>query len=93
MDIDRLSIQEQEEHRRKGLCFLCHQQGHRIRECPTKNKTQTPRLNPSRPSTNYNNPQRYQKAMDVHACIRTMYQDLPKEEQELLLSQMEEEGF
>jgi Retrotransposon gag protein len=29
LDINRLSNQERAEHMKKGLCFICHQQGHR----------------------------------------------------------------
>jgi hypothetical protein len=28
LDINQLSIQERADHWRKGLCFICHQQGH-----------------------------------------------------------------
>jgi hypothetical protein len=31
---ERLSPQQMEEHKRLGLCFRCHQQGHMSRQCP-----------------------------------------------------------
>jgi Zinc knuckle len=31
---ERLSPQQLEEHKRLGLCFRCHQQGHISRQCP-----------------------------------------------------------
>lgn len=32
MDVDRMTIQERDEHMKKGLCFECHKPGHRASE-------------------------------------------------------------
>ena len=32
MDVDRLSEKERIDHQKKGLCFICHQQGHRAND-------------------------------------------------------------
>ena len=46
MDVDRVSVgkltqQEREECRRKGLCFYCRKQGHMATQCPEKGQKQT----------------------------------------------------
>lgn len=40
----RLTEKEQEEHRQKGLCFVCHEPGHRSFECLKRKKRQTAAL-------------------------------------------------
>jgi hypothetical protein len=43
MDVDRLTAQEQADHMKKGLCFVCHLSGHRAmttdQEGPPRNHT------------------------------------------------------
>jgi len=34
MKNERLTPQQLDQHRRQGLCFRCHQQGHMSRQCP-----------------------------------------------------------
>jgi Retrotransposon gag protein len=47
LDINRLSNQERAEHMRKGLCFVCHQQGHRSSDHKNRN-IPTPSFSPNR---------------------------------------------
>lgn len=35
----QMSDAQRRDHMEKGLCFYCHQQGHRARECPSKQKS------------------------------------------------------
>jgi hypothetical protein len=39
MDIDQMSIEQQQKLMKEGACFLCHEKGHRARECPKKGRT------------------------------------------------------
>ena len=98
MDIDRLSTEDRDEHMKKGLCFECHQFGHRARECKGKapanpsNRTwkiratkteSTPKIEEVKPDT----------GRKAYAKIRAMLADLDDDEKEVVLKSMEDEGF
>ena len=98
MDIDCLSTEDRDEHMKKGLCFECHQFGHRARECKGKapanpsNRTwkiratkteSTPKIEEVKPDT----------GRKAYAKIRAMLADLDDDEKEVVLKSMEDEGF
>ena len=88
MDIDRVvTFEERTEHMKKGLCFNCHKQGHMARECPEK-KTGLIVLRIT--NTNYRKPE---STKDALKKIRAIYQDLPQEDQNKLMNNLENEGF
>jgi len=78
MDMDRLSIQEQPNHIKKGLCFVCHLPGHRTSNHrsggsgppPAPRRQYAPPQTPSMP-TSY--PTTLKKANGVYAHIKTIY--------------------
>jgi hypothetical protein len=91
MDVDRLTLEERNEHMKRGLCFKCHQFGHRSNECGMTTPQRTnPTPGPSRPL-----PPRpiYKKADDAYAHIKMVYQELPDEEKKKLFGCLEESGF
>lgn len=93
MDID-MTRTDQDEHFKKGLCFYCHQQGHRARECPQKTRNSniiTPRTNNSY-NSRFPAPAK-QNAIQTHATIRAMINELAEEEKEEFFQQAEKEGF
>lgn len=81
MDVNRLSVEEQRDYMKKGLCFRCGRRGHLSKECPKKNsgeikKTDLPK-----------------GGKDTATRIRAMLQELPENEREVAYSQLENEGF
>jgi hypothetical protein len=81
MDVDRLNDQQREEHYKKGLCFKCHQHGHRANACPNQKRAYTPTAPPAKTFTS------------AHAQIKVIYDQLNENEQKKLLDKFEETGF
>jgi len=98
MDVDRLSVQEQADHMKKGLCFVCHLPGHRAsdhgsegsRPPPTPRGQYVPPQTPQMP-TSY--PAALKKADGAYAHIKTIYGNLSEEEKRKLTDSLEESGF
>jgi len=98
MDVDRLSIQEQADHMKKGLCFVCYLPGHRAndhgsggsRSPPAPRRQYTPLQTPPMP-TSY--PAALKKADGVYAHIKTIYGNLSEEGKRKLTDFLEESGF
>jgi hypothetical protein len=86
LDINRLSQQERTEHMKKGLCFLCHQPGHRSSE----HKHGTPPQNFQRPTYQYTLKRR---GGEAYANIKAIMAELDEEEKGKTLKLMEEAGF
>ena len=83
MDVDWLMIEEQTDHFKKGLCFLCHQPGHIGKDCPNRTKRTTP-----------NQPINFKKTgKSVYATIQSLVSELDKEEKTILTQELQKEGF
>ena len=98
MDVDRLSIQEQANHIKKGLCFLCHLPGHRANDHrpggsgpPPASRRQYAPPQPPPILTSY--PATLKKADGVYTHIKTIYRNLSEEEKKKLTDSLEELGF
>ena len=93
MDIDALSVEQQEEHMQKGLCFRCHKPGHRTCEC--KEGT-TPAATTSKPPS-YTlktvEPVKKMTPKEIYAHIRSLTTLMSEEEKGELDALAEEEGF
>jgi len=97
MDMDRLSIQEQADHIKKGLCFVCHLPGHRAsnhgsggsRPPPTPRRQYMPQM----PLILTSYPAALKKADGIYAHIKTIYRNLSEEEKKKLTDSLEESGF
>jgi len=98
MDVNRLSIQEQADHMKKGLCFVCHLPGHRANDHrsggsgpPSAPRRQyAPPQTPLMP-TSY--PTALKKVDGAYAHIKTIYGNLSEEEKRKLTDSLEESGF
>jgi hypothetical protein len=79
MDKDCLSIQERDDHMKKGLCFECHKPGHCASDhrAGTSNTTQKPPM----------------KGKDAYQKIHALLTELDEDKKEAALKEMEEEGF
>ena len=84
MEVDRMTDKERDDHMKKGLCFRCHQSGHRANTCPTKSGANQTRQNP---------PPKTSTSTDAYARIRAIYNDLNEEEQKKLTTTLEDSGF
>ncbi|KAG5633358.1 hypothetical protein DXG03_007536 [Asterophora parasitica] len=85
MDIDRLTQEERNNHMKKGLCFDCHQPGHRTVD------HQNGSLIPKKTTNPFAN--RKATGAETYAKIRALMGELEEEEKEKALKQMEDEGF
>ena len=98
MDVDRLSIQEQANYMKKGLCFVCHLSGHRASDHgsggsgppPTPRRQYAP---PQTPLMLTSYPAALKKADGAYAHIKTIDGNLSEEEKRKLTDSLEESGF
>ena len=88
MRLDKLSTEQRAEHMKKGLCFRCHQPGHRFNECGQGPSNPRPPLR-----NNPDPPPKYTKATDAYTRIKAIYHDLPEDEKARLTNELENEGF
>jgi hypothetical protein len=91
MDIDRMTFEEREKHFKEKLCFVCHKPGHMAgaHRSGSAGNTGNYRGNYQGNYRGTNN----RTAAQTHKNVRTMYQELPKEEQEKFLEEFEKTGF
>ncbi|KAF8218665.1 hypothetical protein L208DRAFT_1024007, partial [Tricholoma matsutake] len=80
LEINQLSYQERIEHMKKGLCFVCHQPGHRA----TKHKKGEKR------TKDWPSPKN--KGKEAYSRIRAIVGELDEEEKKGALTAIEDEG-
>ena len=79
MDIDRLSMEEQEKLMKEGRCFRCKETGHRVTECPKKEKKEEPK--------------KRMNGKELHTHVRSLFKDMTEEEKEEFMKAAEDAGF
>lgn len=87
--IDRLSVEQRDKHRRKGLCFECHQFGH----CASSHRNGTPTNTFTGTSTGHYERKAPMKGKEAYQKIRTLLAELNEDEKEVAIEEMEDEGF
>ncbi|GLB35582.1 putative reverse transcriptase-rnase h-integrase [Lyophyllum shimeji] len=87
MDVDRLSLEEREEHFKKGLCFECHKPGHRAAD----HKKGTVPEQKKYDFTSRKEAPRTGK--ETHLRIKAMIEALDEKEKEECMKKLEDEGF
>ena len=83
MDVDAMSIEEQNKLMKKGACFRCKKMGHLSKDCLTRNKTT-------------GNTQEVQKKMTPKKMYKHIWSStaqLNDEEKMEFFKEAEEEGF
>ena len=98
MEVDRLSVQEQANHMKKGLCFVCHLSGHRANDQRPGGSRPPPMprrqyMPPQPPPILTSYPATLKKANGAYAHIKTIYRNLSEEEKRKLTDSLEESGF
>ena len=98
MDVDRLFIQEQADHMKKSLCFVCHLPGHRASDHGSEGSGPPPAprrqyMLPQTPPIPTSYPTALKKANGAYAHIKMIYGNLSEEEKRKLTDSLEESGF
>ncbi|GLB45345.1 putative reverse transcriptase-rnase h-integrase [Lyophyllum shimeji] len=87
MDIDRLSLEEREEHFKKGLCFECHKPGHRAADHKKGTVSEQKKYDFS-----FRKEAR-KTGKETHLRIKAMIEALDEKEKEECMKKLEDEGF
>jgi Zinc knuckle len=84
MDVDRLTIKEQNKLMKEGRCFKCRNTGHQANECPKddNNKKKGKEV-----------PKKKMNERELHAHVRALFKEMTKEDRDKFLKGAEEAGF
>ena len=82
MDIDALSLEERGKLMKEVKCFCCRKTGHLAKDCPDKDDQKKKE-----------EPKKKWEGKKLYTYIRSIYQEMDKEEREEFMKQTEEMGF
>ena len=80
MDIDAMTADERDKMMKTGLCFGCKKPGHISRNCPDRNKKNTP-------------PPKKMMGKELHAHLRALMADMAEEEVSEFFKEADDQGF
>jgi Ty3 transposon capsid-like protein/Zinc knuckle len=84
MDVDRLTIEEQDKLLKEGKCFRCRRTGHRANECPE---------NDDKKKKGKEVPKKKMNRRELHAHVRALFKEMTEEDRDEFLKGAEEAGF
>ena len=82
MDVDTLTTEEQSKLLREGKCFWCQKTGHRANDCPDRAKKDDKK-----------DEKKKMGPKELRAHIRTLINDMDKDDQDEFYEEAEKEGF
>jgi hypothetical protein len=83
MDIDRLTIEEQNRLMKEGRCFKCRNTGHWANECPKEDDKKKGK----------EVPKKKMNGRELHAHVRALFKEIMEEDRDEFLKGAEEAGF
>jgi hypothetical protein len=84
MDVDRLTVEEQDKLLKEGKCFRCRKTGHRANECPKKDDDK---------KKGKEVPKKKMNRRELHAHVRALFKEITEEDRDGFLKGAEEAGF
>jgi Ty3 transposon capsid-like protein/Zinc knuckle len=83
MDVDRLTVDEQNKLMKEGRCFKCRNTGHQANECPEDDDKKKGK----------EVPKKKMNGRELHAHVRALFKEMTKEDRDEFLKGAEEAGF
>jgi Zinc knuckle len=84
MDVDRLTVEEQNKLMKEGRCFKCRNTGHQANECPKDDNDK---------KKGKEVPKKKMNGRELHAHVRALFKEMTKEDRDEFLKGAEEAGL
>jgi hypothetical protein len=84
MDVDRLTIEEQNWLMKEERCFKCRNTGHRANECPKEENDK---------KKGKEVPKKKMNERELHAHVRALFKEMMEEDRDEFLKGAKEAGF
>jgi Zinc knuckle len=83
MDVDRLTVEEQNKLMKEGRCFKCKNMGHQANKCPEDDDKKKGK----------EVPKKKMNRRELHAHVRALFKEMTEEDRDEFLKGAEEAGF
>jgi Zinc knuckle len=84
MDIDRLTVDEQNKLMKEGRCFKCRNTGHQANKCPIDDNDK---------KKGKEVPRKKMNGRELHAHVWALFKEMTEEDRDEFLKGAEEAGF